>query len=136
MNDVLIQKIDSIHRCIKRAREEYAAAGDYFTSDYTRQDAAVLNIMRACEQSIDLANYLVKKEKLGVPSDSAESFDLLAKGEILPTDLSSRLRKMIGFRNTVVHEYRPVNMKIVKTIITEDLTDIIRFTEIVLPYGR
>lgn len=136
MNDVVIQKIDSIHRCIKRAREEYAAAGDHFANDYTRQDAAVLNLMRACEQSIDLANYLVKKEKLGVPSDSADSFDLLEKGGILPPDLSSRLRKMIGFRNTVVHEYQSINIRIVETIITEGLADIIWFTEIVLPYGR
>jgi uncharacterized protein YutE (UPF0331/DUF86 family) len=136
MNDVVIQKIDSIHRCIKRAREEYAAAGDHFANDYTRQDAAVLNLMRACEQSIDLANYLVKKEKLGVPSDSADSFDLLEKGGILPPDLSSRLRKMIGFRNTVVHEYQSINIRIVETIITEGLADIIWFTETVLPYGR
>jgi uncharacterized protein YutE (UPF0331/DUF86 family) len=136
MNDVVIQKIDSIHRCIKRAREEYTAAGDHFANDYTRQDAAVLNLMRACEQSIDLANYLVKKEKLGVPSDSADSFDLLEKGGILPPDLSSRLRKMIGFRNTVVHEYQSINIRIVETIITEGLADIIWFTETVLPYGR
>ena len=42
---------------------------------------------------------------------------------------------MIGIRNTVVHEYQSVNMKIVEKIITEDLADILRFTGIVLPYG-
>ena len=79
MNDVIINKVESIQRCVKRAREEYAAAKDAFAEDYTRQDAAILNLMRACEQSIDLANYLVKKEKLGVPADSSQSFDLLEK---------------------------------------------------------
>ena len=136
MNDVIINKVESIQRCVKRAREEYAAAKDAFAEDYTRQDAAILNLMRACEQSIDLANYLVKKEKLGVPADSSQSFDLLEKEGLIPGDLSISLKKMIGFRNIVIHEYQSVSIDIVITIITRDLDEIIRFTEIVLPYGR
>ena len=30
-----------------------------FDTNYTKQDAAVLNVLRACEQAIDLANYLI-----------------------------------------------------------------------------
>ena len=74
MNDVVTNKAASIQRCVKRAREELAAAED-FDSDYTRQDAAILNIARACEQTIDLANHVVRTKKLGVPTDSGESFD-------------------------------------------------------------
>jgi uncharacterized protein YutE (UPF0331/DUF86 family) len=136
MNDVIINKVDSIQRCVKRAREEYAAAQDSFATDYTRQDAAVLNLMRACEQSIDLANYLVKGKKLGIPSDSSQSFDLLEKGGIIPQDLSANLKKMVGFRNTVIHEYQTVNIDIVITIITKDSNELIRFSELLLPYGK
>lgn len=42
-DDVLIGKAAIIERCLARAREELAASGD-FSSDLTRQDAAVLNI--------------------------------------------------------------------------------------------
>ena len=51
--DVVINKIQSI----QRAREVYAKADD-FAHDFSRQDAAILNITRACEQSIDLANHI------------------------------------------------------------------------------
>lgn len=55
MNDVIVNKTGSIQRRIKRAREELELAGDNFHEDYTRQDAAVLNLTRACEQAIDPA---------------------------------------------------------------------------------
>ncbi len=47
MNDLAINKIQSLHRCIERAREEYQLAGSDFGVDYSRQDAAILNISEA-----------------------------------------------------------------------------------------
>jgi len=45
MNDIVINKVQSIQRCIARAREEHQLAGDDFRSNYTHQDAAVLILM-------------------------------------------------------------------------------------------
>ena len=77
MNDVVINKIQSIQRCVRRAREEYQANRDGFAGDYTRQDAALLNVVRACETAIDLANHVIRARKLGIPVSSADSFELL-----------------------------------------------------------
>ncbi len=134
MNDVLINKIKSIHRCIERVEEEYKAAGNNFHKDYTRQDAAILNIMRACEQSIDIANHIIKTRKLGIPSDSSESFDLLAQRAIISDNLSENLKKMIHFRNIVVHQYQKVNIDIVKSVIEKNLKDLLIFTENIMDY--
>lgn len=49
LNDVLINKAAVIERTVKRVREEYRNAGEHFATDYTRQDAAILNIQRALE---------------------------------------------------------------------------------------
>ena len=77
MNDLVINKIQRIQRCIQRAREEYGSDPEGFDTNYTKQDAAILNVLRDCEQAIDLANYLINKHKLGIPTSSTESFDLL-----------------------------------------------------------
>ena len=130
MTDVVINKIQSIQRCIKRAREEYAAAGAAFASDYTRQDAAILNITRACEQALDLANHIIRTEKLGIPADSGQSFDLLARAGKINTELAAKLKKMIGFRNTVVHEYQDINISIVISVILKELDDLLIFSDI------
>ncbi len=132
MNDVLINKTSSIQRCIKRAREELELAGERFHEDYTRQDAAILNLTRACEQAIDLANYVIRQKKLGVPSHSSESFTLLAAASLIPHELADKLVKMTGFRNTAVHEYQQVNIDIVISIIKTGTDDLLRFTGLML----
>lgn len=129
MNDVIINKIQSIQRCIQRAREEYASDPEGFDTNYTRQDASILNVLRACEQAIDLANYVIRQQKLGIPTASTESFDLLRQKSIIDPSLAEKLKKMVHFRNTVIHQYQRTDMSIVKAIITSDLDDLLRFCD-------
>jgi uncharacterized protein YutE (UPF0331/DUF86 family) len=135
MNDVVVNKSESIQRCVKRAREEYAAAGD-FSADYSRQDAAVLNVTRACEQAIDLANYLVRRNKLGVPKDSSESFDLLVSGKLIDRELAEKLKRMVGFRNTAIHQYQELDLDVVAAVIQSGLNDLLAFTDRILDSER
>ena len=56
--DVILNKSESIQRCIKQAREYYQMSSEIlFEEDHLKQDAILMNIQRACEQSIDLANH-------------------------------------------------------------------------------
>jgi len=136
MNDVIINKIQSIQRCIQRAREEYASDPEAFDTNYTKQDAAILNVLRACEQTIDLANYLIRRHKLGIPTASTESFDLLRQKFIIDAPLAEKLKKMVHFRNTVIHQYQRTDMDIVKTIITSDLDDLLHFGDRIMEFSN
>ncbi len=126
---VAARKIATIVRCIDRARSERSQAGDGFRQDFTRQDAAILNVTRACESAIDLANMLVRKQRLGVPGDARESFALLERGGLIAPELSNRMRRMIGFRNIAVHQYQELNLDIVETVIRDGLDDVLGFAE-------
>ena len=53
-DDVLINKAATIERCVNRARDEYDKDPSTFATDFTRQDAAILNIQRACEAALDM----------------------------------------------------------------------------------
>ena len=134
MNDIVVNKIKSIHLCVKRAREEYQADSEGFDTDYTRQDAAILNILRGCEQAIDLANHIIKSFKMGIPLSSAESFELLASGRVIDKQLSDRLEKMVHFRNLVIHDYLRVNMDIVKAVIASGLDDLVLLGDSVMKF--
>ncbi len=134
MNDIVINKIQSIHRCVERAREEYQRAGNSFSEDYSRQDAAVLNVLRACEQAIDLANHIIRSYKMGIPSSSAESFILLQKKFVIDLKLAEKLSNMVHFRNTIVHQYEKMDINIVESIIQNDLNDVVLFTEKIMEY--
>ena len=137
MNDIIINKIQSIQRCIQRAREEYQINPDDFLTNYSRQDAAILNLIRACEQSIDLANHIVKNYKMGIPTNTAEIFQLLERKNVISAPLSENMGYMVGFRNTVVHEYQKINLNIVIAVIETGLDDLIKFTDSVMDfYGK
>ena len=135
-NDIVINKVQSIHRCIERVREEYTLAGDNFSNDYSRQDAAILNITRACEQAIDLANHVIKHYKLGIPNSSAESFELLVVKNIIPILTGNKMRKMVGFRNTAIHQYQGLNLEIVKSVIVYGLDDLLDFTQSIIEHHK
>lgn len=129
MDDVLLNKLSTIARCLKRIREVYAEAGDNFSNDYTRQDSVILNLQRACEASIDIANYLSKKKQLGIPQSSRDSFQLLSASGIISPSVATNLKKMIGLRNIAVHDYKELNIDIVVAVVNNHLVDFELFSD-------
>ena len=103
-DDVLINKAATIERCVRRAREEYAADPTGFATNFTRQDAAILNIQRACEAALDMGQHLIRRERLGVPQSARDVFALLARGGWVSAELAEALKRMVGFRNIAVHD--------------------------------
>lgn len=133
LNDIVLNKKESIERCIKQVRTYYGLPSDLpFVEDYLRQDAVALNLQRACEQCIDLANYVIKVRKLGLPKDSKESFQLLASNRLIPSDLAKKLEGMVGFRNVLVHEYQRMDIDLMIDVIENRLDDLLLFTDAIL----
>jgi uncharacterized protein YutE (UPF0331/DUF86 family) len=133
IDDIIINKSQSIVRCIDRAKQEYRASAD-FENDFSRQDAATLNVLRSCEQTIDLANHLIKKLKLGIAKETRETFDLLLRQKIIDNKLATSLKKMVSFRNISVHEYVNIDIKILKNVIIKELDNLREFCEIAKNY--
>lgn len=115
-DDVVMQKLASIDRCLRAIR-------DYVAGDIGRLrepivlDAVVLNLQRACEQAIDAACREVSRRELGIPADSADAFTLLERDRVLSPMVADRMRRMVGFRNIAVHEYRRLDPEVVRTVV-------------------
>lgn len=131
-DDVLFNKAAIIERCVMRVREEYNKDVSSFIDDYTRQDAAILNIQRACEACLDMAQHIVRRDKLGVPQSARDLFNLLESGGVIGVDLAGSLKKMVGFRNIAVHQYQELQLPITVAIINHHLDDFLNFSEHVL----
>lgn len=132
VDDVLINKVATIERCVARAREEYERDPATFTSDFTRQDAAILNIQRACEAALDMGQHLIRRERLGVPQSARDVFVLLAQGGWIDGALADALKRMVGFRNIAVHQYQALQLPITVSIITSHLGEFLQFTQAIL----
>lgn len=132
VDDVLINKAASIERCVRRAREEYDKDADTFATEFTRQDAAILNIQRACEAALDMGQHLVRREKLGVPQSARDVFTLLAQAGWIEPALADDLKRMVGFRNIAVHDYQAMQLPITVRIITFHLDEFLRYSQALL----
>lgn len=135
MKDVIIAKVQSVQLCVFRAREEFSAAGDDFLLDWTRQDAAVMNVIRGCEQVIDIANHVLREYQLGIPTETANSFELLERKGIINREMYEKMRLMVGFRNKAVHNYKRLDSRIIISVIEKGLNDLIGFCDAVLDYS-
>jgi len=131
-DDLLLNKAATIERCVARAREEYVKDPSTFAIDYTRQDAAILNIQRACEACLDIGQILIRRHRLGVPQNSRDVFALLAQGQIIDTELAERLQRMVGFRNIAVHDYKRLQIPIAVAVIEKHLDDFLLFAKAML----
>lgn len=127
-DDVVLNKSATIERCVARAREEYNADPDTFATNHTRQDAAILNIQRACEAALDMGHHIIRRESLGLPQSSRDVFDLLATAHWLEPQLAQSMKHMVGFRNIAVHEYQTLQLPITVNIIERHLDEFLTFS--------
>lgn len=132
-NDIILNKVNIIERCIKRIHEEYENNPNNL-QNYTKQDSIILNLQRACEASIDLTMHIVAEKKLGLPQNSRDAFSLIEENGIIPSSLSQKMKSMIGFRNIAVHDYQEINLTILQKILENHLVDFIQFTKTIILY--
>ena len=125
-DEVLLNKAATIERWVARAKEGHAKDPATFAQDPTRQDAAILNLQRACEATIDAGNRLIRVRRLGLPQSARDVFDILAREGLIDGQLAIAMKQMTGFRNIAVHDYQAVHIPIVIAIIetrTDELLD-------------
>ncbi len=123
---VLINKYESIERCINRINEEYENNPENL-DDYRKMDAIVLNLQRACELATDVAMYIVTSRKLGIPQTKKEAFEKLYENKLISEEMCANMKGMIGFRNIAIHEYKNIDEQILKDVIENHLDDIKEF---------
>ena len=132
VDDVILNKAAVIERCVARVREEYGDDEDNLLANITRQDSIILNLQRACEAAIDLAMHVVRVRRCGIPQETRESFEMLRDAGLLHADLAARMARMVGFRNVAVHDYRKLDLQIVKSIVTDRLGDFLAFAKAIV----
>lgn len=125
---VIINKMDSVQRCINRIQEEYENNPDNL-NDYRKMDGIVLNLQRACETVTDTAMYVLSTRKIGIPQTKKEAFELLAKEHLISEEMCKNMKGMVRFRNIAIHDYKQIDETILQDVIENHLEDLIAFVK-------
>jgi len=94
-----------------------------FLQDFTKVESAKHLLQVSIESCLDIAHHVTADEGYRTPRDSFDAFVVLNEEGILPDDFMPVLRKMISFRNRVVHLYWDVDDATVYNILQHDLGD-------------
>jgi uncharacterized protein YutE (UPF0331/DUF86 family) len=132
IDDVILNKAEIIERCLKRVLEIYDGHPENLRTDQLRQDAIVLNLERACQAAIDLAMRWVRRKSLGIPKESRDAFTLLETAGHIPPPLAASLRRMVGFRNIAIHDYRELDVAVIEKMILANFSDLRELIRLVL----
>lgn len=129
--ELVAQKLESLRRCVRRLEERCPESPRELAQDADAQDIVSLNLSRAIQLCVDMgAHWLSEHEEQDVPATMGEVFTELNHASIIDEQLAGNLRRAVGFRNLVVHNYEKIDWEIVYTLCTERLEDFRRFAEV------
>ena len=124
-DDIIFNKAAIIERSLRRVQEEYSL--DPELKSYTHLDALMLNVERACQAAIDMAMHVTASAHLGIPQNSADAFNLLARNGLLSEKIARNMVSMTGFRNIAIHEYQSLDMQVVHHVAREGWRSLVEF---------
>ena len=126
--DVVLSKINVIKNCLMAIEKATSKEKDpdFLIAIYE------INLQKAIQASIDLANVVIAKEGLGLPNTYRQSFEILSKQQVIDQTLTAKMSSMVGFRNISVHDYEQIKPAIVHSIVKNHLIDFEIFYTIIL----
>ncbi|NDU89923.1 MAG: DUF86 domain-containing protein [Ferrovum sp.] len=129
--EVVEQKLESLRRCLQRIETKCPLDAATLVADIDLQDIISLNLSRAVQISVDSGAHMISGMEVPPPDTMGQTFDCLAQGGILNSELASNLKKAVGFRNIAVHNYERINWAIVHNIVKYHLKDFSEFARVV-----
>ena len=71
-----------------------------------------------------MGNHVIADSDLGVVNWYSDIPKIMAEKEFIPSELEEKWISMIGFRNTLVHEYIDIDRKIVYDVLQNNIHDL------------
>lgn len=102
--EVVRRRLGRLQRCLRRL--ERLTPG---LSDDDALDIAERNLQVAIQACIDIASHVLASNGESVPDTYGELFTALSRLGWLPPELASRLRRAVGMRNVLVHDYLDID---------------------------
>jgi uncharacterized protein YutE (UPF0331/DUF86 family) len=131
---VVRQKLASIERCVRRIEACQPRLEKSIDEDPDAHDSVALNLVRAIGLSADVALHLISGWGAETPASMATSFEPLVAHRVLTREMADELRRAVGFRNVVVHNYEAVNWAFVLPVLDARLALFKTFVESILKY--
>lgn len=120
--DAILAKISIIKNCLKRIKSTTKLDPDTL-SEFDNQDVFVLNLQRAIQAAIDISHMIISAYGYHMPNSYKMTFTVLKENNRIDSETCELMQKMSSFRNIAVHNYQTLDLEILKSILTKNLSD-------------
>ena len=96
-----------------------------FKKDLLLQKAVEKMLEELIQTCIDIGKHIVSDEHLGIPDSNRGLMDILKEQKVITTSTQALMKKMIGFRNILVHGYEKIDVATVYISYAKKLKDFI-----------
>ena len=124
--------MDTIGRCIERIESKKPFTAQDLNRDFDLQDIISVNLERMVQAAVNLSALIISKSSFPPPLEMAEGFETLKAMGYIDETVCARMKKAVGFRNLIVHEYEKINWQVVFFISENHLDDFRVFVRQVL----
>jgi len=124
--NLLLTRLEEIDKHLEKISPLSELAYQEFLNDATAQDIVEYNLFQIINHLITITQHIVVDEDYGFPQTSYEASQILFDKELLDSDDLDIMKKMIGFRNIIGHNYLNINKEVVYFILTKGRDDIKR----------
>jgi uncharacterized protein YutE (UPF0331/DUF86 family) len=124
-SELIAKKLALIETCVPQLRQLARPAA--ITTDVREERFVEHTLQIAIQAALDVASHIVSDERLGEPRTNRELFDLLERRAWVGPAQAATMRRMVGFRNILVHGYKIVDVRIVVEIVEHRLDDLLGF---------
>lgn len=115
-DDVINRKMESLRNCLLRIEGKLPFSIDDLENNFDLQDIVSLNLERAVQCCVDIGAYILSNLQGPTPTTMSETFELLQKAGKINPELSLNLKKAVGLRNMLVHEYSNIKWPVIHNV--------------------
>lgn len=131
---VLASILNNLRGYLKKLEILAALPEETFLGNFANVESAKHLLQVSIECCLDIAHHIVADEGYRTPADYYDTFVVLQENGILPPSFMPTLRKMVSFRNRVVHLYWEVDDEIVYRVLQENLRDFESYIKYILDF--
>lgn len=122
--DILISRVEKIDQHLHKINSyRKISLKDYLTNE-SIQDVVEYNLFQIVNHIIDIVEHIVVDEDYGLPESAYDAVQILITKKAIDTKTGKLLRKMIGLRNIIAHEYINLEKDIIYNILSKHLRQI------------
>ena len=122
--EVIHKRLQKLDEYLKILTTLQRYSREAFLDDPEHYGSAERFLQLAIEALTDMANHVIADDNLGTVSWYSDIPQILYAKHIISEEQKDIWLKMIGFRNTLVHEYIDIDRSIVFDVLQHNITDL------------